>query len=49
MEWVSVFKNTLEGRGHVGKPRKRCSVDVENDLRKVGVRGWRETAREGES
>jgi hypothetical protein len=33
-----VFKNTLEGKGSVGKPRKRWLNDTENDLKKMGVK-----------
>jgi hypothetical protein len=41
-----VFKNNREGKRSVGKPRKRWSGDVENDLKKMGVRGWRKIARD---
>jgi hypothetical protein len=36
-----VFKNIPEGRRSVGKSRKRWLDDVENNLNKMGVRGWR--------
>jgi hypothetical protein len=41
-----VFKNISEGRRSFGKPRKRWLDDVENDLKKLGVRGWRKTAKD---
>jgi hypothetical protein len=37
-----VFKNIPEGKRSVRKPRKRWLGDVENDLKKMGVRGCRE-------
>ena len=40
------FKNIPEGKRFVGKPRKRWLDDVENDLNKMGVRGWRKIARD---
>jgi hypothetical protein len=39
------IKNVPEGKRSVGKPRKRRMVDVENDLKKMGIRGWRKIAR----
>jgi hypothetical protein len=39
-----VFKNTLNGKVSVGKPRKRWFDDVENDLMKMGVKEAGETA-----
>jgi len=40
-----VFKNIPEGKRSVGKPRKRWLDDVENDLKKMGVRGRINMAR----
>jgi hypothetical protein len=34
-----VFKSIPEGRGFIGKPRKRRFYAVENALKKMGVRG----------
>jgi hypothetical protein len=39
-----VFKNTTEGRRSIGKPKKRW-LDVENHLKKMGVGGFRKTAK----
>jgi hypothetical protein len=36
------FQNIPEGERSFGKPRKRRLYDAENDLKKTGVRGWRE-------
>jgi len=35
------FKNIPEGRRSVVKPSKRWLDDVENDLKKMAVRGWK--------
>jgi hypothetical protein len=37
-----------KGKSSGGKSRKRCLGDVENDPKKMGVRGWRKIARERE-
>lgn len=35
------FKNTPEGKRTSGKPRTRWLDDVENYVKKVGVKSWR--------
>jgi hypothetical protein len=42
----NVFKNIPEVKMSVGKPRNRWLDDVENDLKKMSVRGWRKIARD---
>jgi hypothetical protein len=39
-----VFKNIPEGKRSVRKSRKRWFDGDENDLNKMGVRGWRKIA-----
>jgi len=34
-----------EGKRSGGKSRKKCLGDVENDKKKMGVRGWRKIAK----
>jgi hypothetical protein len=41
-----VFANIPEGKCAVGKPRKRWLADDENNMKEVGVRGWRNIGRE---
>jgi hypothetical protein len=41
-----VFKNIPERKRSVGKPRKRWLDDIENDLKQMGVIGWREIVRD---
>jgi hypothetical protein len=36
-----VFKNIPEGKNFIVKSRRRSWDDVQNDLKKMGVRGWR--------
>ena len=43
---IKVFKNFPEGGRSVGKPRKRWMDDVENDLKKMGIRGLRKITRD---
>ena len=42
----NVFKNTQERKRSVGKPRKRGLDDVESNLKKMDVRGWRKIAKD---
>jgi hypothetical protein len=41
-----VFKNASERKMFVGEPRKRWLNSVENDLKKIAVRGCRKTAKD---
>ena len=36
-----IFEGKLEGRRRRGRPRLRWINDVEDDLRKLGVKRWR--------
>jgi hypothetical protein len=37
---TKAIKNKAEGKGSVGKTRKRWLDDAENYLKKMGVRDW---------
>jgi hypothetical protein len=39
-----IFEEKLEGRRGRGRPRQRWIDDVEEDLRILGVKGWRREA-----
>ena len=39
-------KNTQERKKSAGKPRKRWLDGIENDLNKMGVRGWRKITKD---
>ena len=43
---VELFKNISEGKRSVEEPRKRWLNDVKNDVKKIGVRGWRKIAED---
>jgi hypothetical protein len=40
-----MFKNIPEGERSLGKSRKKWLDDVENDLKEMGVSGWRRVVR----
>jgi hypothetical protein len=41
-----ILKDKMHGTKRKGRRRKRCVDSVEQDLRTVGVRGWRTRARD---
>jgi hypothetical protein len=43
-----IFKGKVEGRRGRGRPRLRWINDVEEDLRKLGVKQWRRKALDRE-
>ena len=43
-----IFEGKLEGRRFRGRPRLRWIDDVEDDLRKLGVKRWRAKALDRE-
>ena len=43
-----IFEGKLEGRRRKGRPRLRWINDVEDDLRKLGMKRWRKKALDRE-
>ena len=43
-----IFEGKLEGRRGKGRPKLRWINDVEDDLRKLGVKRWRKKALDRE-
>jgi hypothetical protein len=41
---IKIPKEKIHGTKRKGRPRKRWIDDVEQDLRKMGARGWRKRA-----
>jgi len=39
LEWKPI------GRRIRGRPRKKCIEDVEEDIQKMGIRGWRKMSK----
>ena len=46
--WQSVFEGKLEERSGTGRPRLGWINDVEDNIRKLGVKGWRTKALDRE-
>jgi hypothetical protein len=42
----NILKDKMHGTKRKGHPRKRWKDDVEQDLRTMGMRGWRMRARD---
>jgi hypothetical protein len=42
---IKLYMSKPEGRRSVGRPKMRWLDDVEEDLRKMRIRGWRGKAR----
>ena len=42
---MKVFKKALEEKKGLSKPRKRWIDYIENDMKKMGVRGWRKITK----
>jgi hypothetical protein len=43
---IKLIHSNPEGQQRTGRPRKWWVEDVEEDLRKMGIRGWRRKAKE---
>jgi hypothetical protein len=43
---IKLIHSNPEGRRRTGRQRQRWVEDVEEDLRKTGMRGWRRKAKE---
>ncbi|PSN29914.1 hypothetical protein C0J52_23870 [Blattella germanica] len=43
---INIFIGKLEGKRRRGRPRKRWIDDIEEGLRKMGVRCWRKKAED---
>jgi hypothetical protein len=43
---IKLIHSKPEGRRRTGRPRKRWVEDVKEDMRKIGVRGWRRKEKE---
>jgi len=40
------LKNEFKAKRSIGRPRRRWLDNVENDLKKTGVRSWRKIAKD---
>jgi hypothetical protein len=47
-EWKRMLKGRLYSKRRKGRPRMRWLVDVESDLKKMEVKGWKEKMRDRE-
>jgi hypothetical protein len=45
MDEMAMPKRVLNAKRRIGRPRLRWTDDVTDDLRKMGITGWTEKAR----
>ena len=43
-----IYRGKPDGKSCVGRPRKKCMEDVEEDIKMMGIRCWRRRAQDRE-